>query len=211
MPFLFRKDYAWGVVAVWKIEENEQELLSLVTQNDLDSVKDIRSSVKRVERLSWRALLRWVSPDVGDVTYNTLGAPFVDGMFLSVSHCRDYAVLVVSKCVKCAIDVESIDRNFENVRSRYLSDKEMKAIGLIGVEGQQRNNLLCQAWCAKEAMYKYAGRDSIDLIENLYLTSLNDDEICGFIQSDGETTAITMKIIKLNDSFMVVIGESIGV
>lgn len=211
MPFLFRKDYAWGVVAVWQIEESEQELVPFVTRDDLESVEAMRSSTKRVERLSWRALLRLVFPDVGDVTYNTLGAPCVEGLFLSVSHCCDYAVLVASSTIRCGIDVESVGRNFENVCSRYLSDKEGKAIGLIEVEGQDRTNLLCQAWCAKEAMYKYAGRDGLDFIENLQLTHLNGDHIGGFIHYDGAKTELTMKLFKLNDSFMVVIGEFFGV
>lgn len=211
MPFLFRKDYLWGVVAVWQIEESEQELMSIVTSSDLESVKAMRSSAKRVERLSWRALLRRVFPYVGDVVYNNLGAPCVDGLFLSVSHSRDYAVLVASKTMRCGVDVESVGRNFEFIRSHYLSDTEIEAIGLIEHNGQDRSDLLCQAWCAKEAMYKYAGREGLDFRENLQLVSLNDDEKSGFIHFDETEIELTITKIKLQDSFVVVVRKFLGV
>ena len=208
MPFVFQKKYAWGVVAAWKIDESEDALISFVNQSDLDSISGIGSSSKRVERLSWRALLRRVSPDIGVVEYDQYGAPHVCGAHLSVSHNSEYAVIALSESARCAIDVELCSRNFDKILSRYVSKEEEIIIGLPNLDGDERQRTMCAIWCAKEVLYKYSSRDSLDLLLNLKIKYYDSALIIGEILVQGESTVLSMDVLELGESLLVFTGDS---
>lgn len=204
MPILFQKKYSWGVVAAWKIKESEEELMAHTTASDLESIQNISSSVKRVERLSWRALLRSLISDAGDVVYDKYGAPHIDYGYLSVSHNSEYAVVAISQSERCAVDIELCARNFEKVASRYISRSEEEFLELSNLTNDDRQRALCAIWCAKEVLYKYSGVDGLDLLNNLKINSYEDDIIFGEICYDGEITLLKMDVVELGDSLLVV-------
>ena len=204
MPFLYQKKYSWGLVAVWRIAEDEEELTTIVSQSDLESLEGIRSVSKRIERLSWRALLRSVMPNLGDIVYDTCGAPHVEGVYLSVSHNRDYAVVVLSESEKCAVDIEQCRRNFDRIATRYISDEEAIIVGLSGLDDYCRRRAMCAVWCAKEVLYKFSSRDELDFLINLKISSYEKSTMIGRIVVDSECTELAMDILEVGDSLLVV-------
>ena len=70
----------------------------------------------------------------------------------------------------CGIDVERYDRNFERVKSRYMTAEEQS----LSVD----DHWAAVVWCAKEAMYKLYGRKGVDLINDLSVTSYDAYEGC---------------------------------
>ena len=96
------------------------------------------------------------------IGYAATGAPQLpDGQaHISVSHCPG-RVAVLLAGGRCAVDIEPATRNFERAAPRYLTPDER----MLSADPAW----LAVAWCAKEALYKYAGRPGLDLLRDLRL------------------------------------------
>lgn len=150
------------------------------------------------EYLAWRAVVRREIGRDAAIAYNAAGAPMLTNypLHLSVSHCRGGAagrrerfdeagqpldirgrfddsgrVAVAISDAPCAVDIEPVTRNFRRAMPRYLSPAEQ----------QLSDNPLfpAVAWCAKEALFKYAasttGR-SLDLLRDLHIDRVQFSE-----------------------------------
>ena len=118
---------------------------------------------RRREFLTWRAIVRRELGRHLRIEYNELGAPVLpDGeAFLSVAHCERRVAVILSPW-RCAVDIEPVTRNFGRVLSRYMTPEE---------QALADDPLLPAAvWCAKETLYKYAGRRELDLLRDLRIT-----------------------------------------
>lgn len=117
---------------------------------------------RRREYLAWRAVVRRELGRDVRIGYAATGAPLLpDGeAHISVSHCPGrVAVLLAER--RCAVDIESAARNFGRAVPRYLSSDERDL--------SADPAWYAAAWCAKEALYKYAGRLGLDLLRDLRL------------------------------------------
>lgn len=136
-----------------------EALAGLVTAEELSAAASFGASRRR-EYLAWRALVRRELGEDAVIDYNRVGAPVVTNreVFLSVAHCKGRIAVCLSDA-PCAVDIESADRDFSRVVPRYLSSEE-RALSA---------DLLfpAVAWCAKETLYKYSGRQELDLLCDL--------------------------------------------
>ena len=100
------------------------------------------------------------------IDYNVLGAPCLpDGeACLSVSHCRGSVAIALAKW-PCAVDIETLARDFRSVAPRYLTPEEQML--------SDDSHWLAVAWCAKETLYKYAGRREVDLLHDLHIEEVD--------------------------------------
>lgn len=118
------------------------------------------SARRRAEFLTWRAIVRReLGREVG-ITYDAAGAPVLIGsdVHISVSHCAG-RVAVCASPRPCAVDIEPADRDFSRVAGRYMRDDERALSDDSHFPGI--------VWCAKETLYKYAGRPGLDFLEDL--------------------------------------------
>lgn len=118
------------------------------------------SARRRAEFLTWRAVVRRELGRDVRIGYNDAGAPVLtdrDG-YISVSHC-DGRVAVCFSANPCAVDIEPETRNFSRAASRYLAAAERALSDDPSFPGV--------VWCAKEALYKYAGRTNLDFLTDL--------------------------------------------
>ena len=152
----------WGQVAVAPIPDAEA-LESGATDDELRSVAGITSPSRRIGRLAWRALLRSLSP-LAQVEYLPNGKPELKNSdtHISVSHCRDCVAVALGE-KPCGVDVERLDRNFSRVAERYLSPSEA---ALAADE-----HWAAVVWCAKEALFKMAGREGVDFLRDMQIIS----------------------------------------
>ncbi|WP_288845092.1 4'-phosphopantetheinyl transferase superfamily protein [uncultured Alistipes sp.] len=122
---------------------------------------------RQAEWLSWRAIVRrevcrefGCRPAEIAIAYNETGAPVVEGaaVHAAVSHCRGSVAVGLSDA-PCAVDIESLDRTFGRIASRYMTPAEQAL----------SDDLRWPAvvWSAKETLYKYAGRKELDLLCDL--------------------------------------------
>ena len=79
-------------------------------------------------------------------------------MHAAVSHCRGSVAVGLSDA-PCAVDIESLDRNFGRIASRYMTPAEQ------ALSDDPRWPAV--VWSAKETLYKYAGRRELDLLCDL--------------------------------------------
>ena len=122
--------------------------------------------LRRREYLAWRAVVRQELGRDVVIEYNEVGAPVLANrdVQISVSHCKGWVAVVFSQ-QPCAVDIESLDRNFERVAAHYLTEQERMLSDDL--------RFLAVAWSAKETLYKYSGREGLDLRENLHLSHID--------------------------------------
>ncbi len=158
MPLIYDE----GGLLLWQITENEHELEAMVSAEDVASAARFGSGERRCQHLAWRASLRTVLPGAV-VGYDSVGAPQVEGRHIGVAHTHGMAAVAISSR-PCAVDVESVDRTVGKVRARYISPQEE------ALADAARDDFGIAMWCAKEVMYKLAGRREIDMLRDLQVT-----------------------------------------
>lgn len=141
----------------------EGEAAAWATAEERAAAAAFGSERRRREYLTWRALVRRELGRDVRIAYDAVGAPVLENRpeYLSVSHC-DGRVAVCLSLRRCAVDIEPVTRNFGRVLSRYMTPEE---------QALADDPLLPAAvWCAKETLYKYAGRRELDLLHDLRIT-----------------------------------------
>lgn len=143
-----------------------EQAAAWVTDAELAVARDFGSEQRRCEYLGWRAIVRRELGIDTKIAYNELGAPVVTNhkVYLSVAHCRGRIAVCISDR-PCAVDVEPEGRDFGRAASRYLTafERELSSDPLLPA----------LVWCAKETLYKYAGRKELDLLDDLHVESVD--------------------------------------
>lgn len=185
-----RIDTPSGCVLVARMAQLEA-LEASATAEELQSVASFCSCSRRRERLAWRALLRESQGELVEVGYKESGAPIILNSlykYISVSHSRTHVAIALSH-TPCGVDIESLDRDFSKVASRYLRDEE---------------RTLCHeewwsaaVWCAKETLYKVAQPEGVDLLSGLRIEAL-DSEASVIVARvlDGEPIRLGLKFVE---------------
>lgn len=134
---------------------------------------------RRSEWLSWRALVRrqlcgttGCDPRRIAIGYDAVGAPRVEiqesptekSFCVSVSHCGG-SIAVALADAPCAVDIETLDRDFGRVAPRYMTCDER------ALSDDARWPAI--VWCAKETLYKFAGRRELDLLHDLRIEAVD--------------------------------------
>ncbi len=142
---------------------------SHLTESDVKYIESLSSNKRRAEIASWRDLLRRSFAISADILYFSSGAPYIadSEAYISVSHSSTYVVVMLSDS-PCAIDIESISRNFERVSSRYVTDAERELL--------PNNRLLLPIlWSTKEALFKLSPLDGLDFLNDIEVVEICDD------------------------------------
>lgn len=220
---------------LWRIDESAAMLERLVSEGDRASAARLVGAERQRQHLATRAALRIVVPE-GEVVYDEVGAPYIESghaeptkgrrgnsaehiraemprrvehvalhdrpPFIGVSHTNGLAA-VVTATDKCAVDVERMDRDVTKTRARFISTVEEQ------LPDSSRPDFGIAMWCAKEVLYKLAGRREIDLLRDLAITAcdLTHGRLTGTIFG-GEPIAMQVKTV---DKWMVVWSVGCGV
>ena len=192
-PFVISTPQATLVVEpILPLSELERE----ADERDLQSIEAFTSPSRRAERLAWRRVLRRLSPSAV-VEYEPSGAPRLRNStytYISVSHCRDVVAVVLS-CNVCGVDVERVDRDFVRVAERYMTAAER---ALCSEEWWA-----AAVWCAKECLYKMAGREGVDFRRDIIIEGVAmgaEQILCRGV--DG--AAVTLKYALPDENHIVV-------
>lgn len=167
-----------GVVMLWRMSETEDELAQLVAASDRADAAKISHSGRRMELLAWRAALR-MHEQQAEITYNNMGAPQIDEGYVSAAHTDGWAVVMLSQ-KRCGVDIESVSRNFSKAAPRFLSPAEAAL--------DDSTYFAAAVWCAKEALYKWAGRAGLDFLSDIRITSarMSEGALQGQVAGEAE-------------------------
>ena len=147
---------------------SDETLRASAVAEDVAFVEQFASASRRCEVLAWRAIVRRELGCDVEITHDEYGAPTVNtpNTYISVSHSRDrVAVLLADRA--CAVDIESVERDFRRVATRYLSKEEQQLA--------EQNDLYAEMWSAKEALYKYYKKGGLDFANDLSIAEYDAD------------------------------------
>ncbi len=162
------------------------EDIDLLTPSDIKTIESYSSQKRRDEAFSWRVVLRRSVDSRSDIRYKSVGAPYLDGekRYIGVSHSSKKVAVVISDRA-CGVDIESIDRDFGRVASRYVTPaEEMLDSGTTP--------LLPLLWSAKEGLYKVSGVEGLDFTRDISVTQIDPVECIayGYISDHDQTIAL---------------------
>ncbi|SHF63636.1 4'-phosphopantetheinyl transferase family protein [Pedobacter caeni] len=207
MPVVFNKNIDENtILAVWKIEETEEQLLSglQLKQHELDFISSLSNGKRLLHWLSTRVLLRTMlnTSEYIDCQMDEHGKPFLPNLdyHISLSHSYDYAAVIIGKDRKVGVDIELIKHKIKSIRHKFLSDIELaqKQIG-------DNINGLYVCWCAKEAIYKWNGRKGLEFKQDIHIKPFKlkaEGSLNALVELPEGTRELTVSYFKTSDGYM---------
>jgi len=193
MPLVFEKKLKGAQLGVWHITEPEDFLRkrSKAVSGDMAIADSFKNESRRKQWFACRALLgQLLQLDPVKICYDEHGKPYLEGFGgeISFSHTRDYAAVLINENGPAGIDIEKISPRIERIAGRFLQEGELVQIGKYQetqhkppedsnnregegppVQGNPPTELLYIHWCSKEALYKFYGKPSVDLKNDIYI------------------------------------------
>ena len=199
-------------IAVWKIEETEEELKALcsVPNDEMEEIYWIKSESMRKQRLAVRALLDEMFDEKVYLSHHDNGKPFLENMVtnISITHTDKYVAIILHDYEDVGIDIESLDRDFSAVELKALSEEEIEDL-----DDDKRNEQLAIYWCAKEAVFKRVSLYNVDFAEQIEVERFHprgEGELeATFVSKDGYEEEFDLEYITFDRHVLVwVVGES---
>lgn len=166
-------------LAIWELNETYEELHSRIHffEGEEERLANYKSTLRQIEWMSVRRLLREVKGVPTQIIYNDQRKPFLlnSTEHISISHSRDMTGILLSKSRKIGLDLEYMVQNIEKVSHKFMNDDEF-----IVQDSERRNLHLYIHWCAKEALYKLCDKQDINFRKNLTIEAFEPED-CGEI------------------------------
>ncbi len=182
----------FSILGVWKIEEDLKTLLNMVVldSDEKKRYKGFKSTSRRLEFLSVRALLSELIGKEASIVYNKNNKPFLkDGSrFISISHSHKLTAILLSTNEKVGIDLEYMSTNIAAIAFKFLNRKEK-----VAKEAEERKFQLYIHWCAKEALYKICDKEGISIQKDITIEPFK-------VKDSGEIKG-RVHTNKINESF----------
>ncbi|NDV78801.1 4'-phosphopantetheinyl transferase superfamily protein [Dysgonomonas sp. 511] len=170
-------------IAIWKVEEPEEDLLSQISRQEwIENIHEIKSPSRRLEILCARILIRELTGEEKEVYYNDSGKPFLadHSYHISVSHTRGYVAVAINKTKDIGLDIEQISDKIKRVRSRLIASDEY-------INDDKELIHLLLHWSAKEAMFKFLDAEGVDFLNHLFVGRFEPESAGTFSASETRT------------------------
>ncbi len=173
---------------------DESETADWTTGEERSRARTFGSERRRREWLTWRTLVRRELGRSVRIAYDGAGAPVLpDGeASLSVAHCEGSVVVCLADR-RCAVDVEVLARDFSRAAMRCMTPGERMLA--------DDPHWPALVWCAKETLYKYAGRRELDLLGDLRIERVDpaaDFRSGTLVGRIGGGEALTLRFLLLD-------------
>ena len=202
MPLISKTDFQDYSIALWKIEEDEQTLLSMILNIDdyIEELLKFKSSFRRKEWLAVRALLDNLHKGE-KIVYKDSGKPYLlsRNYNISISHTASYVSIIISQDREVSIDIEKYGNRVEKVVSRFVRDDEY----LTSYKGDKIWSMLLH-WSAKETAYKMIDSQDVDFKKHFLIYPFVVDNNGEFFLKEFNTSKQETFLIyyKLYDDFV---------
>lgn len=173
MAIIYSENFGNARLSLWKITEEEDELLSLadLSQRDFETFNTFKASQRRKEWLAVRVLLKKMLNKPSGIGYHCDGRPFLEdsSLSISISHTKGYAAILLKEDEIPGLDIELETRSAEKVATRILTPEELES----SKEGEEYSNKkLLIHWCAKETVFKMVPDHNVSYLNHIRI-SLN--------------------------------------
>ena len=183
MPLFFQNDLDTDTrLAVWKIEEDASFFTEKVPLH-----RQITHPHKRLQHLAGRYLLQYLFPDfpIGLIQIADTRKPFLkdEAYHFSISHCGDYAAVIVSKTRRVGIDIELVTERISRIEHKFVNKEEAPLLQQLVkneaeikmLEGVYKTRQLILLWSCKEAVFKWYGLGNVDFKKHMQVTGITSN------------------------------------
>jgi phosphopantetheine--protein transferase-like protein len=208
MPLYKKEEFKdGGVLAVWQITETEEDLkiIAETPTAEQENIEQMLAHQRRLESYAVRALLTEIFDERVYIGYEEDDSPYLKNTHykISISHSGEFACIYVHQNANVGIDIESMSRNFDNVKKKILSEDEQEFLTEKYLKQQ-----LALIWSAKEAIYKLMGERNINVAQQIQIEKFipHDDEgelNATFIDSVGDEHELELYYQIFEDYVMV--------
>lgn len=194
------------IIGIWKVSESLEELFVLANPDKvfLTELEKVGSEKRKKEKLATRCLLMELLPNDFSLKYTSSGKPQLSSKKydISISHTGNFVAVALSEA-SIGIDIQKWDKRVYDLKSRFVSESEY-------IEPESEFQHLMLHWCAKEAMFKWLGKDEISWTEHLLVKAFSPTKKGFFeifeIKTDAQKTA--KAYYEVTDDFVfVVVGN----
>jgi phosphopantetheinyl transferase len=177
MPLFFQQQVnAHTGLAIWKIEEDEGFF-------EVPLQRTITHPHKRLQHLAGRYLLKHLVPHfpLALIQLADTKKPYLENelFHFSISHCGDFAAVIVSTHNRVGIDIETVSEKIGRIQHKFVTEEEMEVLiphRSSGAESNQNQEPLSThyrqltlAWSCKEAVFKWYGLGEVDFKKHMQL------------------------------------------
>ncbi len=193
MPLFYEHINDFAKIAIWHIAEEKNFFLQKVPLQ-----REITHPHKQLQHLAGRYLLQHLYPDFPYhlIEIADTRKPYLpnEEYHFSISHCGDYAAVIVSKDHRVGIDIEVVTPKAEKIKHKFLNETELSNIQHSTLNTKHSTLL----WCCKEAVFKWYGSGGVDFKDNIHLqtSSLHTGDgiiKCAFIKDEKISLEIQYK------------------
>lgn len=162
-------------LGIWQIEESYEQLMEIVKpdQGDLKTVTSFKSPSRKLEWLSVRALIYYLTSSRKKIAYTETRKPYlVENTYnISISHSKNITSILLSKKKDVGIDLEYMSHKISHIAERFINRDEY-----ITRDKMLEKLHLYIHWCAKEALYKICNKKDISFKKNLTIAPFQMNE-----------------------------------
>ena len=156
-------------LAIWKIAEAEPFFSAHVPLQ-----RTITHPHKRLQHLAGRYLLKYLFPHfpIELIQVADTRKPFLenDVFHFSISHCGDFAAVIVSTENRVGVDIELVTDKIQRIQHKFVTEREMVHVHRFSGAAQEGKNMpLTLIWSCKEALFKWYGLGEVDFKKHLQL------------------------------------------
>ncbi len=185
MPLLKINNEEDFILGIWKVEEDESTLISMLNESDsyTQELSQFNSSSRRIEWLAVRVLLQNISKGCR-IMYQESGRPFIEDYSynISISHTCGYVAVILHSTSEVGVDIEHYSTRVNKVIARFIRMDESPSYYKGDVTW---SNLL--HWSAKETAFKILDSENVDFLNHLFIQPFHTTEKGMFILKEFRT------------------------
>jgi 4'-phosphopantetheinyl transferase EntD len=198
MPLVYQQNInAVTKIGVWHITEPEDFFLRQVTLQ-----REITHWHKRLQHLAGRLLLKELYPDfpLELILVADTKKPYLpdEPFHFSISHCGDYAAVVVSSKYRVGVDIEQVNQKIERIIPKFLTDKECTLL-----PAGQLAETATLYWSVKETVFKWNSSAGVDFKKQICIRSISGDAVEGLVHCVfDDATELDIHYLHFNDNYL---------
>lgn len=208
MPLIFKDIYFdKTIIGVWDCTESEKTFWdeTFLSAYELEALHKPHHAKRIIEKLATRRLAQELMKDFSDETYQGLkklptGKPVLiqSDLEISVSHCKKYVTVQLTKNSKAGIDIQNINKKIKTIAPRVFSKREIKEIN-------NSELLYARCWSAKEAIFKYYEKGNINFIQDIHLHNIQSEtDFYGVLTCQNEHIKIKLSSIQIDKDYQLI-------
>ena len=177
-------------IGIWEITETVYELEKLA--NNL-LTKKYKSTKRTKEVLINNILANTLLPG-SKINYNIYGAPFLKDKFISISHSKKLACVIISD-LNVGVDIEENSNKPLQLANKFISDENQFLL-------TKKKALI--AWCFKEAIFKWYEKGNISFKKDISVFNFKVNKK-GIIKAKFKNKLIKAEFIQIKNHYLVYI------